>query len=196
MQQTLQRPFSLHIASVIWYLNIRLLQKHGQEYQPTSPISMSTAQFRIRFFISKWRYVKQEEQILLPFSNQKAKELAVFQGITTSLPTGEWFGTRMVQLVREHWRERPSRCGFLVPVESYSEKLEYQLRIRHCLRTLCYKVPSCRMGVMTRMVTCFNQKSEWKKERVREGTRVLTLGPRMMTWPRYSKGRDGSEVCR
>src|SRR5271155_4719460 len=72
MQQTLQRPFSLHIALMIWYLNFRLLQKHGQEYQLTSLISMSTAQFRMVRFpsISECRYVKEEEQILLPFSNQ------------------------------------------------------------------------------------------------------------------------------
>lgn len=59
-------------------LNFRLLQKHGQEYQLTSLISTSTAQFRVvRFlFTSECRYVK---QTLLPFSNQKAKQLAVFR---------------------------------------------------------------------------------------------------------------------
>jgi len=33
---------------------------------------------------------------------------------------------------------------------------------------------------MTRMIACFNQESELKKERVREGTRAQMLGPGMI----------------
>jgi hypothetical protein len=104
MQQTLQRPFSLHIALMIWYLNFRLLQKHGQEYQLTLLISMSTAQFRmVRFlFISECRYVKRSKFFFLSQTKRRSNWRSFEpQGIATSLPTGECFDTRRVQLVRE-----------------------------------------------------------------------------------------------
>jgi hypothetical protein len=84
---------------MIWYLNFRLLQKHGQEYQLASLISMSTAQFRMAhvLFTPECRYVKQEENssfFLKPkseaiggLSNLKALPLAC-QQVSDSIPEG------------------------------------------------------------------------------------------------------------
>jgi hypothetical protein len=78
---------------MIWYLNFRLLQKHGQEYQLASLISMSTARFRIpRFlFIPECGYVKQEENSSFFLKIKKRSNWRSFepQGIATILPTGE-----------------------------------------------------------------------------------------------------------